>query len=229
MSARSRIDYFSITGELDGARLILQVAAADPSAVADGPSLLSISMRRPEAATNHCHASGAVAKVEIPVPALSQMVDSKLGPRLCSPTSVSMVLGHYGIPVQLLEVARQAYHAGHDLYGVWPAALYAASRHHLLGYLLWFSDWDEARWLLDRGVPIVASIRYEEGELDGAPVASTAGHLVVVRGYDADSVLVNDPAAPLTDNVPRDYSIEQFLGAWLQGSGVGYVLFPSTD
>ena len=228
LAARSQIDFFTATGELADARLKIQVSAEDLSELADAPSLLSVSVRTVDAATVFADAPKTETKIDIPVPALSQMVDAKLGARLCSPTSVTMVVSHYGLPVQLQQVAEMAYHPFHDLYGVWPAALYAASRHYLLGYLIWFSDWEAARWLLDRGVPIIASIRYKEGELEGAVVASTAGHLVVVRGYDADSVLVNDPAADRADQVARSYSFAQFLRAWLHGSGVGYVLFPAS-
>ena len=229
LAVRSQIDYFAATGELADPRLKIQVSAADLSAVADTPCLLSVCVRPTGGATVLPDVTReSRTKIDIPVPPISQMVDADLGPRLCSPTSVTMVICHYGFPAQLRQVADMAYHPAHDRYGVWPAALYAASRHHLLGYLMWFSDWEAARWLLEHGVPIVASIRYKEGELDGAPIASTAGHLVVVRGYDADSVWVNDPAADQAEQVTRSYSFTQFLKAWLQGSGVGYVLFPGT-
>ena len=230
LSVRSQIDYFAVTDDLAGAHLIVQAFSENLSELAGAPCLLAVSVRSAGAATGPSDGPDrTAAKTDIPVPALSQMVDSQLGPRLCSPTSVTMVVSHYGFPVQLLEVAEMAYHPAQDLYGVWPAALYAASRHHLIGYLLWFPDWEAARWLLDRGIPVVASLRYNEGELAGAAVSGTGGHLVVLRGYDADSVLVNDPAADRADDVTRSYPLNQFLSAWLQGSGVGYVLFPGID
>jgi uncharacterized protein YvpB len=53
----------------------------------------------------------------------------------------------------------------------------------------------------------------------------TTGHLVVVTGYDGDAVYANDPAAPTRASVARRYAQAQFARAWLQHSGVGYVLF----
>ena len=153
--------------------------------------------------------------------------DECLGPRICSPTSVSMVLAHHGLEATPAQIARLAYHPSHDLYGVWPSAVYAASRWGALGYLLQFPSWPAAQWLLDRGLPLVASIRYGRGELANAAVPQTAGHLVVVRGYDRDTVRVNDPAADTVGEVGRAYIRDEFIRAWLEASGLGYVLFPA--
>lgn len=222
---RSLIDYFAIDRPLSRAQIRLRAGPA--SSLAGAPCLLTASVRAPDSAAPATGSSTGRANVD--VPALTQMIDPQLGPRLCSPTSVTMVISHFGGDADLLEVAHAAYHPAHDLYGVWPAALYAASRHGLLGYLLRFPDWATARWLLEHQVPIVASIRYGRDQLPGAAVPKTKGHLVVVRGFEGDSVLVNDPAAPAPSQVPRAYPLESFLRAWLGGSGVGYVLFPGAD
>ena len=222
---RSLIDYFAIDRPL--ARAQIRLRAGPASSLAGAPCLLTASVRTPNP---DAPATGSrTGRANVNVPPLTQMIDSELGPRLCSPTSVTMVIGHFGGDANLLDVAQAAYHPAHDLYGVWPAALYAASRHRLLGYLLRFPDWAAARWLLEHQVPIVASIRYDRDQLPGAVVPKTNGHLVVVCGFEGDSVLVNDPAAPAPAQVPRTYPLEPFLRAWLDGSGVGYVLFPAAD
>ena len=140
--------------------------AGPASSLAGAPCLLTASVRAPDSAAPATGSSTGRANVD--VPALTQMIDPQLGPRLCSPTSVTMVISHFGGDADLLEVAHAAYHPAHDLYGVWPAALYAASRHGLLGYLLRFPDWATARWLLEHLVAIVASIRYGRDLLPGA-------------------------------------------------------------
>jgi hypothetical protein len=160
------------------------------------------------------------------VPSLSQIgEDPAIAPRICSPTSVAMVLGYWGRPAAASAVAADVFHPATDRYGVWPAAIRAAGARGVAGYLLRFPDWPAAAWCLSRGIPIVASIRYGTGELSGAAIAATSGHLIVLTGYENGSVLVNDPAAPTPASVPRRYRRDELTRAWLDHRGIGYVLF----
>lgn len=219
---RAIIDLFEIREPLAEAHLRLEVHATAPALP---PALVSISLRGqpvPEVVTDDSGPGVALA-----VPPASQMVlPEELAHRVCSPTCLAMVLAFHGRPHPVLEVVRQTRHEPSGLYGVWPANLYTASRLGLLGYLLHLPSWDTARWLLDRGLPLIASLRFSEGELSGAPIPRTDGHLVVVRGYRSDRVLVNDPAAADEASVPRDYDRREFLGVWLERAAVGYVLLP---
>ena len=113
----------------------------------------------------------------------------------------------------------------YDLYGVWPAAILAAGRRGIAGYLLRFPDWVAAAWCLARGLPVIASVRYASGELTGAAAASTPGHLLVLTGFEDGVVLVNDPAAPTSAGVSRRYALDELRRVWLERSAVGYVLF----
>jgi hypothetical protein len=168
----------------------------------------------------------AAPGVRLPVPSLSQMTeDPAIALRICSPTSVAMVLGYWGRPTPAAVVAADVFHRATDRYGVWPAAIRAAAARGVAGYLIRFPDWSAAAWCLARGIPIIASIRYAAGELTGAAVEETTGHLVVLTGYENGVVLVNDPAAPTGDTVPRRYRRDELTRAWLERAGVGYVLF----
>lgn len=224
---RSEIDVFVLRRPLGAATLKLHVFSQDREDLKKSPSLVCASVSSvAEHPVEECRAAGT--EVDIPVPPRSQMLqDPEIGPRICSPTSISMVLDHYGHSADPIEVAHRAYHLQHDLYGVWPSSIYAASRWGALGYLLAFPSWDAAQWLLDRHIPVIASIRYKKGELENAAFPATSGHLVVVRGYTTDAVVVNDPAADWAEEVYRHYAREEFTRIWLERSAVGYVIFPA--
>jgi len=188
---RAEVDIWRIDAPLSHATLHWHLQC--PTPLADISALLSISLRH---TGNTASPKTATKNVELAVPARSQMqLRTDIANHVCSPTCVSMLLGFYEKNADVYEIINEAQHQPSGLYGVWPANIYAASRRGLIGYLLHFSDWDTARYLLDRGLPIIASVRYGEGELKNAAVARTRGHLVVVRGYAGDKVLVNDPAA----------------------------------
>ncbi|MGH7279840.1 MAG: C39 family peptidase, partial [Candidatus Rokuibacteriota bacterium] len=174
---------------------------------------------------------GGGRATRLAVPALTQMTEPEaVRLRICSPASVAMVLRYWGHAPSVAAVAAAVFHPAHDLYGVWPAAIRVAARYGIAGYLLRFPDWGAAVWCLAQGMPLIASIRYAEGEVEGAPIGRTDGHLVVVTGCDGETVLVNDPAALTVREVPRRYRLEQFRRAWLDRGGVGYVLFkPALD
>ena len=94
----------------------------------------------------------------------------------------------------------------------------------MAGYLLRFPDWPSAAWCLTQGLPVIASVWYGAGELAGAAVPETTGHLLVLTGYEGDAVLVNDPAAATAVSVARRYRLDQLCRVWLERAGVGYVL-----
>ena len=214
----AEIDLLCIRTPLQTATLHLRVQGVAPTA----PALLSVSVRRKGAVPAPTVASRDTA---LAVPPQSQMVlRSELASHVCSPTSVAMLLAYYGHGADIYDVIAEAHHQPSGLYGVWPANIHAAARRGLLGYLLHFPSWEAVRVLLDAGFPIVASVRYEVGELSQAAIERTSGHLLVVRGCTRDTVLVNDPAA--NDEVARTYDLAEFCKVWLERSAVGYVLFP---
>jgi hypothetical protein len=89
-----------------------------------------------------------------------------------------------------------------------------------------FDDWCAPQRVIAAGVPMVASIRFAAGNLPGAPLKATPGHLVVVHGVGPDQVQVCDPAAPDTPTVPRTYATHHFARAWLEHRGAAYILLP---
>ena len=217
----AQIDEFVASRPAERVRMILRVDAGASAALAP-PWFVSLSAWSPEP-PGEASAGGSARLV---VPALSQMEeDAAIRSRICSPTCVAMVLAYYGARVAVADLALEIFHPGLDIYGVWPAAVRAAGRHGIAGYLLRFPDWSAAEWCLAEGMPIIASVRYAAGELTGAAVAETPGHLLVLTGNAGGDVFVNDPAAPTASGVSRRYRLDEFRRVWLERAGVGYVLF----
>ena len=157
------------------------------------------------------------------VPARSQMQsEAAIRRHICAPTCLSMVMG-----LDDEEAARfiqECYDPVRRMFGIWPRNIRAANARGWSGAIETFSSLDQAAELIEKGYPIIASIRFGEGELIGAPLRSTGGHLVVLRGLSDDRVLVNDPAANTHEEVAREYDRQEFARAWLGRRGVGYVL-----
>ena len=207
------------------------------------PSSTSVSTSRPHSAT----------PVELPVPSFSQMVHDGHFPAYggggeawCSPTSLAMVLAYYEAlppatktawvgsnhPDRVVDhVARMTYDHGYDGTGNWPFnTAYAAARTHK-AFVTRFVSLRGVESLVRAGIPVVTSITFGRGQLTGAPISSTNGHLLVVVGFTADGdVVVNDPAASSNAGVRRVYDRAQFENAWLKrgpaggSGGVAYVV-----
>ena len=220
---RAEIDEIHAAPGIDALRVRARVGGPRAAAALEAPWLLTCSASD---GTVSVASRPREAAVRLGVPARTQMTEAEaIRARICSPTSVAMALQHLGRSVPTPTLAQQVFHAPTDRYGLWPAAVRAAGAHGVPGYLLRFVEWDAVRWCLENGLPIVASIRYGVGELRGAPMPETTGHLIVITGLDGDDVLVNDPAAPTADAVPRRYPRDELTRAWLDGTGVGYVFF----
>jgi hypothetical protein len=220
-SVRADTDIWRIDAPLSRATIHWNVQCAAP--LDEVSALLSVSLRHRGQVPTPTPADNSV---ELVLPTRSQMqLRADLANRVCSPTSVSMVLEFYRKKNDVYDIIAEAQHQPSGLYGVWPANIHAAARRGLMGYLLHFPDWPTARDLLDKGLPIIASVRYEEGQLSAGAIAKTRGHLLVVRGYRGDQVLVNDPAAKSDAEVARAYNLREFCEVWLARSAVGYVLF----
>ncbi|MEO1697625.1 MAG: C39 family peptidase [Planctomycetota bacterium] len=170
----------------------------------------------------------AAAPVSIDVPKRSQRVDGgEIGGRICSPTSVAMTLEHFGAGAPTVELAHQIFDPHFGIFGNWNRAVQAAFDRGVPGRLVGVSSWATVARYLERGQPLVASIRAGEGELRGAPYTKTAGHLLVVTGLGAHgAVHVNDPASKTTAAVSRVYRREDVERVWFANGGVAYALGP---
>jgi hypothetical protein len=167
------------------------------------------------------------------VPECSQMVYPDGGEVWCSPTSTSMVLGYWmndSGPCEprvraAVEGVYDWIYAGH---GNWPFNTAYAAVYGLEGYVARFTSLEQAELWVAAGVPVVASIAWGKGDLTGAPIPSSSGHLLVIVGFDQDgNPIVNDPAAASDDQVQRTYLRNEFEALWLSESGgTVYLIYP---
>lgn len=180
---------------------------------------------------------------DLAVPSRSQMLpayrglgDGGGGEAWCSPTSTDMILVYWArtlhrsdLNLPVPTVAAGTYDATYDGAGNWPFNTAYAAEHGLDAYVTRFYSLSQIeRWVQAR-VPIAISIAFAPGELPGAPISSTAGHLLVVRGFTrTGNPIVNDPAAGNDAGVRIVYPRSALERAWQQGShGTAYVMYPA--
>ncbi|MCB9849479.1 MAG: DUF1460 domain-containing protein [Phycisphaerales bacterium] len=163
----------------------------------------------------------------LPVPFRSQKAEREaIRGKICSPTSVSMVLAYRGVDRPTEEIAETIYDHTNGIYGNWPRAVQEAYSYGVPGYLDRFADWSRVEALIAQDQPLIISIEAKDGELPGAPYKSTEGHLLVLVGFDQDgNVLVNDPASPTPEQGMIAYTRADLENVWwLPRSGTAYIL-----
>ncbi len=169
----------------------------------------------------------------INVPECSQMVYLDGGEVWCSPTSTSMVLGYWTNDTGPCEPRVRAAVSGvydwiYDGHGNWPFNTAYAATQDYEAYVARFTNLERAEEYVAAGVPVVMSIAWGKKDLTGASVASTAGHLLVLVGFDAaGNPIINDPAAASDAEVTRTYLRSEFEPLWLTSSGgTVYLIYP---
>jgi hypothetical protein len=188
--------------------------------------------------------------VTLDVPPHSQMLhrDRHLrfggGQGWCSPTSVSMVLDHFGVLPDpdayawvddgpdrfVVHGARRCFDQAYDGTGNWSFNVAYAAGQGLEAFVTRLRSLAEAERLVAAGIPLVISASFTADELTGAGYG-TQGHLLTLVGFTADGdPVVNDPASherPDNDQVRTTYDRAQLERAWLTGSrGLTYVMHP---
>jgi hypothetical protein len=167
------------------------------------------------------------------VPECSQMVYLDGGEVWCSPTSISMVLAYWSGDSGPCEPRVRAAVSGvfdwlYDGHGNWPFNSAYAATHGMEGYVARFASLAQAEPWIAAGVPVVISYAWKKSSLDGAPIPSSNGHLVVLVGFDANgNPIINDPAAASDSDVQRTYNRAQLEKLWLESSGgMAYLIYP---
>jgi hypothetical protein len=130
-----------------------------------------------------------------------------------------------GVP----RVARGTYDYAYRGNGNWPFNTAYAASYGLEASVNRFSSLGQAELWTSKKVPVIASISWGRGDLTGAPIPASSGHLLVIRGFTrSGDVIVNDPAAASNSGVRRVYRRDEFRKAWLENGsgGVAYLGHP---
>lgn len=158
----------------------------------------------------------------LPVPFRSQRwEDPSISGRICGPTSLAMILEYYGQSLPTERVAALAYDQLNGIYGNWPFLAAVAAEAGLESYVTRFTDWSGIEAEILAGHPAILSVRFGPGELPGAPISASSGHLLVVAGFtETGDVLVNDPAAWTEETGRIVYDRQALLSAWANGVAI---------
>lgn len=164
------------------------------------------------------------------VPQRSQMIYPGGGEVWCSPTSTSMILAFWGIQVTVPAAAAATYDKAYDGTGNWPFNTAYAGSLGLRAFVSRLPNLAAAESYISAGMPLAVSLGWKAGELPGAAVPSSSGHLMVLVGFDrAGNPVLNDPAAPGDASVRRSYPRAAFERLWQEHSGgTVYVMAPPT-
>lgn len=165
--------------------------------------------------------------VKLKVPLISQMVlDHPRNLHMCSPTSTTSALGYLnGQHSDPVSFALQAKDEAFDIFGNW--VLNTAQAAMVLGrtWNCWvqrLQGFDDIFKQLTAKMPVVVSVK---GPLCGSAQPYVQGHLMVVKGFDAQKrrVLCMDPAFRSPAETDVSYALDDFLEAWWRRGNVAYV------
>jgi hypothetical protein len=147
---------------------------------------------------------------------------------VCSPTSLAMVLEFWGRRIGTEETALAVRDRASQLFGNWPANTAFAAKSGLDARVARLESLNDLQSEIAAGRPVVVSVAFGEGEMPGAPIRRTDGHLLVVSGFTAEGdVIVDDPAAKGRGQVRRVYPRVPFYKAWrVRKRGLAYLIGP---
>ncbi|MDQ2908050.1 MAG: C39 family peptidase [Candidatus Eremiobacteraeota bacterium] len=168
----------------------------------------------------------ALPALALDVPAYSQYAPNYPSERgWCSAASLAMLLAYRDYPVDVPVVAREVFDGHYGGTGNWAFNVAFAGTLGFRAAVVHLRDLAHAHAFLSDDIPLALSIGWSDGMLSGAPLATSAGHLVVLRGIDeSGAALVNDPAAA---EMTARYEREAFERAWLRHGGIAYALVPA--
>jgi hypothetical protein len=157
------------------------------------------------------------------VPARSQYdVDGEHG--WCSPTSLAMLHEYHGIDIPTHETAARVFDRAYNGTGNWSFNVAYSGSLGFYAVVAHLDGLERAQRCIERGLPIAISYSWSAGELPGAPLEHSDGHLAVLRGFTANGdCAINDPAHPNLSVVYPRAALERI---WQRSGGIAYLVAP---
>ena len=167
----------------------------------------------------------------LPVPERTQMIYPN-GKALCSPTTVSMLMGFWAQKLKRPELDRSVPEIAGAIYdsqwqgtGNWPFNMaYAGSFPGMRAYVSRFSDVCELEAWIARGLPVGLSVDYDRLRAKGP---GPNGHLVVLVGFTPKGdPIINDPGT--SQNVRKIFPRKNLVDAWSGSRNTVYLVYPES-
>lgn len=152
-----------------------------------------------------------------------------LKPRICSPTSVTMVMQYQGDQGAMVENALAIYDPEYEIFGNWGRAVAYAGQRGFDAYLDRIRTWEQVKAYIAQGQPVIASIRFESGTFPSNVMDQTNGHLVVIRGLTPEGDAVMNDSASKKRGEGIVYRSDELARAWLRHGGVAYIIRPMNN
>lgn len=180
-------------------------------------------------------APGYVRELDMEPHKHSQLVEGGLiANNICSPTSISMLLGYQGINRNPVDVAWGVRDYNAEMFGVWVYNIAYAGEQGVKSYVRRCHGIEDLKYYISRGIPVACSISVpKRGDLTGfgpnGESSTTPGHLVVISGFAVKSgityVVCYDPFSASKDKIRRLYRADQFEKCWGEYAVLPYITY----
>lgn len=158
------------------------------------------------------------------VPPRSQYAEANGERGWCSPATLAMIHAFHGIDHSVAQTARAVFDRAYNGTGNWSFNVAYSGRLGFRAVVAHLRNLDHAQRLIERNLPLAISYSWGAGELPGAPLEHSDGHLAVLCGFTQNGdCAINDPAAP---NVRVAYPRAAIERIWQRNDGVAYVVAP---
>lgn len=141
-------------------------------------------------------------------------VDPVIGPRICSPSTLSMIIQSYDSDIDTYDFAVRTRDPYWDLFGVWPRGVQHASEYGLIGSVTRYRTWTDAYNVLKNGGRIAMTV--------GPPLFSA--HLLMLAGFDENgNPIIHNPGS--SNGYGTTYNKKKITESWFNKGGISYTFY----